>query len=140
EHHFNWIHYVGIPRPVEATLSNPSLGGMREGYFENGLRFEEEIIEWEEHKQMGFKITEASDSLLPKPLDVIDGETFDIVSGKYEIEELDDGSVILHFSSEHFLSTRFNNYGAYWTDLLMRNLQNYILEIVKARAESIESS
>ena len=137
EHHFNWTHYVGIPRPVEATLGELGLGGMREGHFENGLRFEEEIVEWEELRRMGFKITEASDSLLPKPLDVIDGETFDIVAGMYEIEELADGTVMLHFSSEHFLSTRFNDYGAFWTDLLMRNLQDYILEIVKARAEAV---
>ncbi|MEM8860781.1 MAG: hypothetical protein AAGD96_20860 [Chloroflexota bacterium] len=88
---------------------------------------------------MGFEITNASDSLLPKPLDVIDSETFDIVGGMYEIEALNDGTVMLHFTSEHFLSTRFNNYGAHWTDLLMRNLQNYILEIVKVRAETNQS-
>ena len=136
EHHFNWIHYVGIPRPVEATMPKPGLGEMRVGYFENGLRFEERVVEWEENKRMSFEITEASDSLLPKPMDIIDGETFDIVAGMYEIEELDDGTVMLHFSSEHFLSTRFNRYGSYWTDLIMQNLQNYILEIIKMRAEA----
>ena len=138
EHRFNWTHWVGIPRPVEATLTEPEVGGVRIGHFENGLKFEEEIIEWEENVLMRFRISEASDTLLPAPLDVMDGETFDVVAGMYQIEPLDDGTVILHFSSEHYLQTRFNRYGARWTDYLMRNLQDYILEIIKERAELVE--
>ncbi len=137
EHRFNWTHWVGIPRPVKAILSDPVVGGMRVGYFENGLKFEEEITEIEENVLMRFKITEASDTLLPAPLDVIDGEVFDVVAGMYEIEPLEDGTVLLHFSSEHYLQTRFNRYGARWTDYLMHNLQDYILGIIKARAEQV---
>ena len=136
EHRFNWTHKVGLPRPVAATLSHHGVGGVRNASFENGLHFDEEIIEWEEHQRIRFTIEETSQTLLPAPLDLIDGETFDVVEGEYAIELLEDGTVMLHLSSEHFLTTRFNRYGAFWTDLLMRNLQNYILEIVKERAEA----
>lgn len=136
EHRFNWTHQAGLPRPVAATLSYHGVGGVRNASFENGLYFDEEITEWEKHQRIRFTIEETSETLLPAPLDLIDGETFDVVAGEYEIETLDDGTVLLHLSSEHFLTTRFNWYGAFWTDLLMRNLQNYILEIVKERAET----
>lgn len=136
EHRFNWAHLIGLPRPVAATLSHPGVGGVRDAYFENGLRFDETITEWEDGERIRFDIRETSQFLLPAPLDLIDGETFDVVEGMYEIEQIDDERLILHLSSEHFLTTRFNRYGAFWTDLLMRNLQNYILEIVKTRAEA----
>jgi hypothetical protein len=43
--------------------------------------------------------------------------------------------VILHLASTHRLSTRFNVYAGLWTDLIMRNVQEYILEILKRRCE-----
>ena len=136
EQRFDWLHQVGLPRPVAATLSHEGIGGVRDATFENGLRFDETITEWEHHERISFTIVETSQELLPAPLHLIDGETFDVVEGTYEIEALADGSYMLHLSSEHFLQTRFNSYGSYWTDLIMRDLQNYILEIVKLRAEA----
>ena len=135
EQSFNWLHVMGLPQPIAATLSHEGVGGVRDATFANGLRFDETITEWEHHKLIRFDIVETSEELLPRPLDLIDGETFDVVEGVYEIEQLEDGTVILHLTSEHYLSTRFNKYGSYWTDLTMRNLQNYILEIVKTRVE-----
>ncbi|MEM8860780.1 MAG: hypothetical protein AAGD96_20855 [Chloroflexota bacterium] len=40
EHNFNWIHYVGIPRPVESTFSESDLDGQNQGSHENGLQFD----------------------------------------------------------------------------------------------------
>ena len=61
---------------------------------------------------------------------------FDVIDGAYTIEPLTDGRVLLHLSSHHRLSTRFNVYGGAWTDYVMRDLQNYILRIIKARCEN----
>jgi hypothetical protein len=44
--------------------------------------------------------------------------------------------VLLHLSSKHRLSTRFNAYGGLWTDFIMSDLQSDILRIVQARAEA----
>lgn len=135
EHRFNWLHYAGLPRPVAATLSSYEVGGVRNASFESGLHFDEEIVEWVEYETIGFTIEETSEVLLPPPLHLIDGETFDVTYGWYEIEPLEDGSVMLHLSSHHSLSTHFNWYGTLWTDYTMRNLQNYILDVIKLRAE-----
>ncbi len=135
EQSVNWLHMIGLPQPISADLSHEGVGGIRDATFDNGLRFDETITEWEHHKRIRFDIVETSESLLPAPLHMIDGETFDVIEGMYEIEQLADGTIMLHLTSEHHLSTRFNTYGSYWTDLIMRDLQNYILRIVKIRAE-----
>ena len=135
EQRFNWLHMIGLPKPVAATLFYEGVGGVRDAYFENGLRFDETITEWTHHERIRFDIVETSETLLPAPLNLIDGERFDVVEGMYEIELLADGTIMLHLTSEHFLTSHFNQYGAYWTDLIMRDLQNYILDIIKVRAE-----
>ena len=136
EHRFNWLHFVGLPRPVSASMDVDGIGGVREATWENGLHFDEKIIEWEKDRRIHFTIKESSLVTLPPPLDLIDGEHFDVVAGMYELEELADGTVRLHFTSEHYLDTPFNDYGSLWTNYVMRDLQDYILEIIKVRAES----
>ena len=59
------------------------------------------------------------------------------LSGAYSIEPRPDGGVVLHLSSEHRLSTTFNRYAGLWTDFIMSDTQQYILRIIKHRAESI---
>ncbi len=135
EQAWNWLHLIGLPQPISADLSHEGVGGVRDATFDNGLRFDETITEWEHHERIRFDIVETSESLLPPPLNLIDGETFDVIEGMYEIEPLEDGTIMLHLTSQHYLSTRFNEYGSYWTDLIMTDLQDYILRIVKARAE-----
>lgn len=131
----NWLHWLGLPRPVAASLSYEGIGGVRQASWENGLRFDETITEWEPQRRLSFSVTETSKELLPPPLNLIDGERFDVLQGSYVIESLADGTVRLHLTTKHYLGTRFNKYGSWWTDQIMRNLQIYILELVKLRAE-----
>jgi hypothetical protein len=135
EQNSNWLHWLGLPRPIAASLSHEGIGGVRQASWENGLRFDEMITEWEPQRRLSFSVTETSEDLLPPPLNLIDGERFDVLQGSYVIEPLSGGTVRLHLATEHYLGTRFNKYGSWWTDQIMRNLQNYILEVVKIRAE-----
>jgi hypothetical protein len=65
----------------------------------------------------------------------VGGRYFDVLQGVYEIEPQAPGKVILHLASTHRLSTRFNAYSGLWTDFIMRDVQEHILEIVKRRCE-----
>jgi hypothetical protein len=38
-------------------------------------------------------------------------------------------------SSRHRLTTKINAYGGWWTEFLLGDIQNYILSVVKDRAE-----
>lgn len=138
EHRFSVFHLAGLPRPQAATLTAEGVGGVRRGQWEDGLAFIETITAWEEERTYSMAM-EADTSAVPRstlPLKDIGGAYFDVIGGRYEIEVLGPEHVILHFRSTHRLSTRFNFYGGLWTDFFMRDVQNYILEIVKARSEA----
>lgn len=138
EHRFSWFHLAGLPRPLEATLTADGVGGVRRGQWEDGLAFVETITAWELGRsytmQMEADTSAVTHSTLP--LQGIGGRYFDVVGGRYTIEVLGPEHVMLHFTSTHRLSTRFNFYGGLWTDFFMRDVQNYILELVKARSEA----
>jgi hypothetical protein len=138
EHRFSFFHLAGLPRPHEATLTADGVGGVRRGQWEDGLAFIETITAWEAERSYSMAM-EADTSAVTHstlPLKGIGGAYFDVVGGRYEIEVLGPEHVILHFRSTHRLSTRFNFYGGLWTDFLMRDVQNYILDLVKARSEA----
>jgi hypothetical protein len=138
EHRFSWFHLAGLPRPHEATLSADGVGGVRRGQWEDGLAFVETITEWDAERsytmQMEADASAVTNSTLP--LRGIGGPAFDVVGGRYQLEVVGPEHVILHFTSTHRLSTRFNFYGGLWTDFFMADVQNYILDIVKARSEA----
>jgi len=138
EQRFSLFHLMGFPRPVEATLSYEGLGGVRHATFEGGVLFVETINKWEPQKELAFSIKADTKSIPPTTLDdhvTIGGPYFDMLDGNYRIEQTGEKQVILHLSSKHRLTTRFNIYAGLWTDLIMRDIQNNILEIVKSRCE-----
>jgi hypothetical protein len=138
EHRFSFFHLAGLPRPHEATLTAAGVGGVRRGQWEDGLAFVETITAWETERgyTMQMEADTSAVTATSLPLRGIGGRHFDVIGGRYEIEVLGPQHVILHFSSTHRLSTHFNFYGGLWTDFFMRDVQNYILEIVKARSEA----
>lgn len=134
EQTFNLLHWVGMPKPVAATLSHDGVGGVRDATFDNGLTFVETVTAWQQNQHIAFSIRPTGVASL-QPWNQIGGPYFDILDGAYTVEPLTDGRVLLHLYSRHRLSTHFNLYGGLWTDYIMRDLQNYILRVIKARCE-----
>ena len=130
-------HLMGFPRPIEATLSFEGPGAVRKASFERGLVFTETVTTWRPLEELSFTI--AVDPVPPEALDehvTIGGPHFDVLDGTYRLEALPAGGVRLHLSSRHRLSTRFNAYAGWWSDLVMSDIQGAILDVVKARAEA----
>jgi len=136
EQRFTWFHLIGIPRPLEATLSYDGVGGVRDATFESGLTFKETITHWEPLKTTSFKIELNNPGDPSQPFNQIGGKYFEVLDATYTIEPLPDGQIVLHLSSRHRLSTTFNTYGGLWTDFIMRDIQDYILGIIKQRVEA----
>lgn len=137
EYRTTFIHRIGFPRPIEATLSHEGVGGVREASFERGVLFRETVTEWVPERRLSFTI--AVDSIPAKTLDqhvTVGGEYFDVLDGTYEIVPLGPGETELRLWSTHRLSTHFNAYASLWTDFVMRQIQGNILEVVRARAEA----
>jgi len=135
----SWAHRIGFPSPVEATLSYPGLGGVRQATFEGGVLFIENIDVWEPEHRLAFSIHAQRDQIPPTTLDDhvhIGGPFFDVLRGEYVIEPLSDGSVRLRLSSQHRLSTDFNWYAHYRTDGVMADIQETILTVIQKRCEA----
>ncbi len=139
EQFFSFSHLMGFPRPLEAKLVGEGVGAVRYATFERGVLFVETITQWDELHQLAFSIRADTEHIPPTTFDehvTIGGKYFDVLRGNYWLEPVDHGDVILHLSSEQRLSTRFNFYSHWWTEYLMADLQNYILEIIKRRCEA----
>jgi hypothetical protein len=136
EREFRWFHFFGVPWPSEAMLPDPGPGGVRFARYESMLRFEEPIVDWQPNRTFTFEIHVIEREQLPMPFNAIGGRAFDTLTGTFTIEPIDDGRVRLHLISEHRLSTRFNGYGSLWTRALMNDFHEYILGVIKRRAEA----
>jgi len=139
EQGFSFFHLIGFPNPIEATLSNEGIGGIRKASFEGGIIFTETITHWQPEKYLRFTIQANPEDIALTTLDehvTVGGPYFDTLEGSYRMENLGNNQILLHLSSRHRLSTRFNFYSHFWTDWIMRDIQNYILRIIKRRCEN----
>lgn len=138
EHSFSLSHWIGFPRPVEATLSREGVGGVRHASFEGGVVFVETVTAWEPGVHLAFDIAADPGSIPMRTLDehvTVGGPYFDVLSGDYRIEPLGPGRVRLHLASRHRVSTHVNLYARLWTDFILADTQRYILRVIRQRAE-----
>ena len=138
EQSFSFSHLLGFPRPLEAKLVGSGVGAVRYATFEHGVLFVETIQNWDPPRLLSFSIKADTKNIPPNTFDehiTVGGRYFDVLKGTYQIEDLGHGEVMLHLSSEQRLSTRFNFYSHLWTEYLMADLQNYILNIIKKHCE-----
>jgi hypothetical protein len=134
----SWAHAIGLPDPIEATLSYEGVGGVRNASFAGDLVFIETIDAWEPEQRLAFTIATDADKIPPTTLDEhvrIGGPYFDVLRGEYRLEALSKNVTRLHLSSQHRLSTDFNWYAHLWTDAIMSDLQKRILLVVQQRCE-----
>lgn len=136
QHRPSIYHTLGIPRPIKATLDHEGIGGVRVGYFEDGLTFVEEITHWDLNQQVRFAVDVRHNDKSTAVLKHIGGRYFDVLEAGYEIVQLDEEHVLLRLDSDYRLSTNFNGYGAFWSDWIMHDFQMYVLTTVKMRVES----
>lgn len=138
EEQSGFFYRIGFPKPVEATLSKEGEGAVRHASFERGLVFIETVHTWIPRRTIAFRIDVDPAHTPLTTLDphvTVGGLYFDVLEGRYDIEPLASG-VRLHLKSEHRLSTHFNWYASLWSALLMKDIQNSILLVIKQRAES----
>lgn len=135
----SWIHRIGFPKPVAATLDREGVGGVRIATFERDVSFFEEVTEWDEPKRLSFTI-HADPAFIPQSAFdrhiIVGGRFYDVLDGTYEIEALGPDLCRLHLTSKHRLSTRFNAYAGWWSGKIMDRIQGSILEVIRTRAEA----
>jgi len=129
---------IGIPQPLEATLSYQGVGAIRDARFVEGIRFRETVTRFEPGRRLAFDIAVDPASIAPRTLDEhvrVGGPYFDAQYGEFEIQPRADGTVLLRLRSRHRVATRFNFYARLWTDAIMQDLQTGICDVIKQRSE-----
>jgi hypothetical protein len=115
----SWSRRVGFPRPVEATLSHEGIGGVRYARFDGGVVFVETVDVWSPEHDLAFSIKAQTTEIPPTTLDshvTVGGPFFDTLRGDR-------------------ISTDFNWYAHLWTDAVMADIQNSILQVMRRRCE-----
>jgi len=135
EQQYSIFHTFGVPKLKEATLTHEGVGGTRNAIFENGLIFTETVKYWDENRRIQFSISPSSQSAAPPPYKIIGSKYLAVTEMDYWIEQIDENNVILHLRSEHILTTHLNSYAGFWTELIMKSVQAYALQIIKNRSE-----
>lgn len=135
EHRPALFRWLGLPTPVEATLSEPGQNGKRYAVYDNGLALLEPVTEWAPYRRYTFAVDLDTTSPAPPPFDQVGGRYFEVQQVGFHLEPEHSGGTVLHLYSRYRLSTWFNSYGRWWLELLLGDLQTYILRIIKARSE-----
>jgi hypothetical protein len=129
---------MGFPHPINAVIDHPGVGGIRTARFTGGLVFTERVTTWEDKRRISFTIRPNTDSIPTTTLDphvTIGGPYFDVLTGTYDVYVIDGNTTRLVLRSEHRVSTPFNPYAGWWSNRIMKSIQQNILEIIRARAE-----
>jgi hypothetical protein len=138
EQRWSWVHALGFPRPLAAVLEGEGVGAARIATFERNVSFYERITDWQPGKTIAFGI-EADPQFVPaNAFDqhvIAGGRFYDVLDGRYVIEEAGNGKVMRHLSSRHRLNTHLGRYASWWSEQIMDEIQGNILEVIRKRAE-----
>lgn len=134
----HFIHFIGIPKPLNGEINKEGIDGIRKITWEKGIKFEEKITSWEEGFGFEYDINVDPESIPPHTLDehvMIGGKYFDVVRGGYKIKTLDTTTQQLTLSCTYRISTTFNAYSKLCANLVLDDFHNMILSVIKNRSE-----
>lgn len=128
---------LSIPRPTSAVVSGNGIGAWRNAKWGDNISFEEHITEWQEGRSLRWHFIFPNDSVQRYTDKHIspDGEHLKIVDGGYYLETLGSTRTRLTLDTVYIATTPINQYSALWGEVILGDIQNNILEIVKNRTE-----
>jgi hypothetical protein len=133
---FAWFPLLGLPRPVTAMLDAQELPTVRTASYSNGMKVIEPVTRWEPPYRYGFNVLVDRETL-PNPLwRAVESEHFSAQDVGFTVEPIDEDTVSLTLSTTYQLKTPLNPYAAAWIDILLRDFQTYILQVIKVRTEA----
>lgn len=128
---------LGIPRPASANVFGTGTNAVRKAQWGDNISFEEHITTWAENDRLEWMFVFPNDSVHAYTDRHIspDGRHLKIKNGSYTLESRDARHVTLTLMTDYAATTPLNVYSALWGELILGDLQNNILKIVKDRVE-----
>lgn len=140
EYQFGFFNKMGIPMPLNATVNKKELGGIRIGNFDGGLRFIETITDYKENERVAFNIKIDTKTVGNKVFEqhVLNGNYFRFVDATYQLEKINQGKVKLTLTTKYQLTSKINFYGQFWSDILLKDFQDRLLNVIETRCEKVQ--
>lgn len=131
---------IGIPRPLGAELEGNGVGATRYARWARDIQFSETIVEWQEDRRIGweFDFEEPSNWGIADPHLHPDSTVARVVRGGYTIEALGPNRTRVSLGTHYWVRTPANAYSALWGQLILGDLSNNLLALIKQRAERLQ--
>jgi hypothetical protein len=139
ERRLTWFQLAGLPQPVAALLVTQGNERVRYAHYANGLMVVEPVLVWQPYERYVFSVELDPGAELPSELwHAVESEHFDVLEVAFWLEPVTGDEFVLHLSSTYRLSTQLNGYARLWLDFLLSDFQQFILEVIKHRAEGVQ--
>lgn len=128
---------IGIPRPSDAALVKRDTGLVREAAWGPNIRFEEHVDEMVTGERIAWSFAFPDGSVqahTDKHIDP-DGPVVKVARGGYTLTESGPNEVTLELTTHYQMRTRLGWYFGLWGEVLLGDVHDNVLEVIKARAE-----
>jgi hypothetical protein len=129
---------IGVARPRGIELQGKGVGAVRTAYWGDHIHFEERITAWAPCQKLAWAFNFANSSLAQYTDEHIspDGQFLKIDTGDYTITPIALNLTKLTLNTRYIAKTHVNPYAKWWGELLLGDVQNNVLAIIKDRSEA----
>lgn len=123
-----WLFRIGMPNPVQSTVTAYELGAGRKCIFSNGYTFDEKIVTYDVNHNLTFDITN-------QPRDPEIMGHIDILRGQFLLRDNGDGTTTVTGNSWYRLYVFPAWYYDIWARSITRNVHIRVMEHIKELCE-----
>jgi hypothetical protein len=123
-----WLFAIGMPSPVQSTVSGYEVGANRKCIFSNGYIFDEKMVVYKPNEELTFDI-------IAQPQDPEIMGHIDIVRGQFILKDNGDGTTTLIGNSWYTLYVFPEWYFNSWSKSITRNVHLRVMEHIKILSE-----
>lgn len=124
-----WLFKVGLPQPIQSTVTGDTIGSERKCIFSNGAVFDEVVVEYIPNQRYTFDITKQPDD--PEIIGHIE-----ILRGQFLLEEGPNNTTLLIGKSWYRLMVYPVWYYDVWAEDITREVHLRVMEHIKGLAEN----
>lgn len=133
---------IGMPRPRASAIDRDGVGAVRTAYWGEHVNFEEHITAWEPGRKLGWRFNFTNSSVQDYTDKHIspDGQFLRIDSGDYVLRPVSPGVTQVTLTTRYIAKTHVNPYAKLWGELMMGDIEENVLTIIKDRAERLSAA
>ena len=132
------IFTMGFPKPQSGMTESTSEGLVRQIYWQRGIHFQEKIITSTPPYRLSWIYQFSPDSFPKGSLDdhlEMGGQYFNLLRTDYQLEAISPQQTRMILNIDYRLSTEINWYANVWTQYVLNEFSDVILNIYKHRLE-----